>query len=81
MPCRNVTRYSYFGAFRSDVSNVGPNAAMLTADGKLTDIGSWYMGGPATNNVPTSSAAAPAVVMGYLWSLSVAAVVVGMCIG
>jgi hypothetical protein len=32
---------------------------MLTQDGKLTDIGSWYMGGPATNNVPKKSAAAP----------------------
>ncbi|KAF2994282.1 hypothetical protein E8E13_003249 [Curvularia kusanoi] len=48
----NVTHYSYFGAFRSDVSNVGPNAAMLNQDGKLTDIGSWYMGGVATNVVP-----------------------------
>lgn len=48
----NLTHYSYFGAFRSDVSNVGPNAAMLNQDGKLTDIGSWYMGGVATNNIP-----------------------------
>lgn len=48
----NLTHYSYFGAFRSDVSNVGPNAAMLSQDGKLTDIGSWYMGGVATNVVP-----------------------------
>ena len=51
----NVTHYSYFGAFRSDVSNVGANAAMLTQDGELTDIGSWYMGGASTNNVPKSS--------------------------
>ncbi|KAF1916319.1 glycosyl hydrolase catalytic core-domain-containing protein [Ampelomyces quisqualis] len=51
----NVTRYSYFGAFRSSVSNVGPSAAMLTQDGKLTDIGSWYMGGEATNNIPKGS--------------------------
>ena len=49
---RYVDRYSYFGSFRSDVSNVGPNAAMLTQDGKLTDIGSWYLGGSATGNVP-----------------------------
>lgn len=55
---RNVTRYAYFGAFRSDVSNVGPNAAMLTQDGKLTDIGSWYLGGEATNNIPKLSGAA-----------------------
>lgn len=25
---------------------------MLTQDGKLTDIGSWYMGGFSTNNIP-----------------------------
>jgi hypothetical protein len=39
----NITHYSYFGAFRSDVSNVGPNATMLTKNGKLTDIeaGTW----------------------------------------
>jgi hypothetical protein len=49
---RNVTHYSYFGAFRSSVSNVGPNAAMLDQNGKLTDIGSWYMGGVATHNIP-----------------------------
>ncbi|KAL9070929.1 MAG: hypothetical protein Q9161_004571 [Pseudevernia consocians] len=51
----NVTRYSYFGAFRSDVSNVGANSAMLTQDGKLTDIGSWYLGGGETGNVPTGN--------------------------
>ncbi|CAG8979248.1 hypothetical protein HYALB_00013316 [Hymenoscyphus albidus] len=40
----NVGRYSYFGSFRSDVSNVGPNAAMLNNAGELTDIGAWYLG-------------------------------------
>jgi hypothetical protein len=30
---------------------------MLTQDGKLTDIGSWYMGGAETNNVPKASGA------------------------
>lgn len=30
---------------------------MLTQDGELTDIGSWYMGGVATNNIPKSSGA------------------------
>ena len=39
----NVDRYSYFGAFRSDVSNVGPNAPFLNGDGQLTDIGMWYL--------------------------------------
>ncbi|KAG9190222.1 hypothetical protein G6011_08310 [Alternaria panax] len=60
----NITHYSYFGAFRSDVSNVGANAAMLTQNGELTDIGSWYMGGVATNNVPEASAASSVAVPG-----------------
>ncbi|ORY16033.1 glycosyl hydrolase catalytic core-domain-containing protein [Clohesyomyces aquaticus] len=54
----NITHYSYFGAFRSSVSNIGPNSAMLTQSGKLTDIGSWYLGGVATNNIPNKSSAA-----------------------
>ncbi|KAG0136427.1 glycosyl hydrolase catalytic core-domain-containing protein [Tuber indicum] len=51
-----VTHYSWFGSFRSDVSNVGPNGAMLNSAGKLTDIGAWYLGRqgegikPDTNN-------------------------------
>ncbi|KAL5392712.1 hypothetical protein DPSP01_000414 [Paraphaeosphaeria sporulosa] len=51
----NITRYSYFGAFRSDISNVGPNSAMLTEKGELTDIGSCYLGGSRTNKIPHSS--------------------------
>lgn len=66
-----ITHYSYFGSFRSDASNVGPNAAMLTQDGKLTDIGSWYLGGSATGNVPKGAAGRSAVFAG--WSLLVAA--------
>ncbi|EEA21169.1 hypothetical protein TMatcc_001170 [Talaromyces marneffei ATCC 18224] len=50
-----VERYSYFGSFRSSISNVGPNATMLTQNGQLTDIGSWYLGGAATGNAPNSS--------------------------
>ena len=72
---RNVTRYSYFGAFRSDVSNVGPNVAMLTEKGQLTDIGSWYLGGVATNNIPHKGAAAHLSAMSYVWSLLVVAIV------
>ncbi|KAL1310824.1 hypothetical protein AAFC00_001061 [Neodothiora populina] len=60
-----LTRYSYFGAFRSDVSNVGPNAAFLTQKGELTDIGSWYLGGEATGNVPKGSASAVAKFAGW----------------
>jgi hypothetical protein len=72
----NIERYAYFGAFRSDVSNVGPDAAMLTQDGKLTDIGSWYLGGAATDNVPSgagrvvrSGALCVGVLLVVLWVL------------
>jgi hypothetical protein len=44
---------------------------MLTQDGELTDIGSWYMGGVATNNVPESSAAAGVVPKRLISSLLV----------
>ncbi|KAL2145436.1 hypothetical protein VTI28DRAFT_7217 [Corynascus sepedonium] len=50
-----VERYSYFGAFRSDVSNIGPNGAMLSANGSLTDIGAWYLGREPTGILPTTS--------------------------
>ncbi|KAI0157318.1 glycoside hydrolase family 128 protein [Xylariaceae sp. FL1272] len=49
-----VERYSWFGAFRSSVSNVGVNATFLNNAGQLTDIGSWYLGGEATGIPPTS---------------------------
>lgn len=60
-----ITHYSYFGSFRSSVSNVGPNAAMLTQNGKLTDIGSWYLGGSATGNTPKGAAGRSVVFAGY----------------
>jgi Glycosyl hydrolase catalytic core len=43
-----VERYSWFGAFRSELSNVGPNMAMLDKVGDLTAIGSWYLNQPLT---------------------------------
>ena len=52
-----VERYSYFGSCRSKVCNIGPNGAMLSNDGRLTDIGSWYLGFSATGVLPTSLAA------------------------
>ena len=72
-----ITHYSYFGSFRSSVSNVGPNAAMLTQKGELTDIGAWYLGRSATGNVPKGGAAQVAKFAGWvgivatatLWSL------------
>ncbi|KAF3068516.1 glycoside hydrolase family 128 protein [Trichoderma camerunense] len=51
----NLERYSYFGAFRSNVSNVGPNATFLNNAGRLTDIGSLYLGGGLTGVLPTSN--------------------------
>lgn len=50
-----VERYSLFGAFRSSASNVGPNAAMLSAGGKLTDIGAWYLGLSAEGVSPSDT--------------------------
>ncbi|KAK6506565.1 hypothetical protein TWF506_011470 [Arthrobotrys conoides] len=37
-----IERYSYFGASRELVSNVGPNAALLDNNGNLKDIGKAY---------------------------------------
>jgi hypothetical protein len=51
-----VTRYSYFGSFRSTTSNVGDNVAMLDGNGRLTDIGAWYLGRDATGVIPNSKA-------------------------
>lgn len=50
-----VTHYAWFGAFRSDVSNIGPNNAFLTQKGELTDMGANYLGQEATGNVPSSA--------------------------
>lgn len=52
-----VDRYSYFGSYRSSESNVGPNVAMLGANGQTTDIGNWYLGIDKEGVVPTASAA------------------------
>ncbi|KAH7362395.1 glycosyl hydrolase catalytic core-domain-containing protein [Plectosphaerella cucumerina] len=64
--------YSYFGAFRSAKSNVGPNAVFLNNAGQLTDMGSWYLGFGATGVNPQSGAP----VVGKM--PSVAAAVVGV---
>ena len=57
------------------MSNVGSNAAMLTQEGKLTDIGSWYLGGVATHNKPKGGAERMRGFAG--WSLVV--LVIGIC--
>lgn len=56
---RNVSFYSYFGAFQSFTSNVGINVAMLDSWGNLTDIGSWYLGGNATGVIPSNVTVTP----------------------
>jgi hypothetical protein len=74
-----VERYSYFGSFRSTVSNVGPNVSMLDGSGRLTDIGSWYLGGAATNVVPnTTSGAVKLLVPRAMWT-AVVVVTVSFC--
>ncbi|KAI9672394.1 MAG: hypothetical protein M1817_003416 [Caeruleum heppii] len=65
-----ITHYSYFGSFRSSVSNVGANAAMLTQDGKITDLGATYLNQPKQGNVPKARGAAGgrlSVEAGWLW--------------
>ncbi|KAK7215837.1 hypothetical protein V2G26_003840 [Clonostachys chloroleuca] len=50
-----IDRYSYFGSFRSQVSNVGPNATFLNNGGLLTNIGSLYLGFGETGLDPISA--------------------------
>jgi hypothetical protein len=51
---------------------------MLTQNGLLTDIGSWYLGGAATNNIPSSQGGA-ASVKANAW-FAVAVTMVGLLI-
>lgn len=50
-----IERYSFFGAFRSSVSNIGTNATMLSVGGRLTDIGKWYLGRVGNGVDPNST--------------------------
>ncbi|ROT36099.1 hypothetical protein SODALDRAFT_320546 [Sodiomyces alkalinus F11] len=65
--------YSYFGAFRSAESNVGPNAPFLNNAGDLTDVGAWYLG-LDTTGVDPQSAAVP-------WRAPLAMVVAATLVG
>lgn len=49
---------------------------MLTQDGKLTDIGSWYLGRDATGNVPKGAAGRKDGFGG--WGIVVVAVAAGI---
>jgi hypothetical protein len=46
---------------------------MLTSSGKLTDIGSWYLGGAATGNVPSGVGRVGVVWGGMLVSVALGA--------
>ena len=50
----SATRFSVRSSLQS--TNVGPNAAMLSAGGQLTDIGAWYLAENATGVAPDSAA-------------------------
>ncbi|APA13134.1 hypothetical protein sscle_10g079040 [Sclerotinia sclerotiorum 1980 UF-70] len=73
-----IDRYSYFGSFRSSVSNVGYNATMLDQRGRLTDIGSWYLGGKSTGNVPEKSGVGRLCGIGRGLGWALGTVIVGM---
>nr|OQO32123.1 hypothetical protein B0A51_00966 [Rachicladosporium sp. CCFEE 5018] len=64
-----VTHYSWFGAFRADVSNVGPNSALLTSKGQLTNMGASYVGLTEAEAAKASSASSTATIAG--WSMFV----------
>lgn len=54
-----LERYSLFGAFRADVSNIGSNATMLSNGGQLTDIGLWYLGRNGSGVAPDDEGESP----------------------
>lgn len=73
-----VERYALFGAFRSDVSNIGVNATMLSDEGKLTDIGLWYLnrGGVGASPTTRSRSQSPSMIPGGVLQLAVSFIAV-----
>jgi hypothetical protein len=71
-----IARYSYFGAFRSQVSNVGPDVVFLNRDGELTNIGAWYLGLDVAGVDPQSGSGDSAAPSSRLPSLGLAVAVV-----
>ncbi len=51
---------------------------MLTQNGQLTDIGSWYLGGAATNNIPLGSGFEVRAVPGI--GAVLVALIAGLCV-
>ncbi|KAL7272137.1 hypothetical protein RUND412_005066 [Rhizina undulata] len=60
-----VERYSWFGAFRDDVSNVGPNEAFLDSQGKMKTLGEQYLKG----GVEGESSGADALTVIGIWRI------------
>lgn len=63
-----VDRYAYFGAFRSQDSNVGSEGVMLDKGGSLTDVGKWYLGINGTGRDPASGVGRLRLEGGRWWS-------------
>jgi hypothetical protein len=63
-----VDRYAYFGAFRSQDSNIGGEGVMLDKGGALTDVGEWYLGLNGTGRDPDSGVARLGFGGGRWWS-------------
>jgi len=65
-----VDRYAWFGMFRAENANpnIGPNISFLDDAGELTDLGSWYLGGNATGNLPSAgTASTPYLHTSMMW--------------
>jgi hypothetical protein len=54
-----VERYSYFGAFRSNKSDVGSKGTFLNANGDLTGFGSLYLGDQVEKEINQTSPQTP----------------------
>ncbi|KAG6353295.1 hypothetical protein INS49_007536 [Diaporthe citri] len=74
-----IERHSFFGAFRSSVSNVGTNATMLSVGGRLTDIGRWYLG-RVGNGVDPNSTDSGSQAPGRRWAVPSSLVLVFLAI-
>jgi hypothetical protein len=68
----DVERYAYWPAFRSSQTPPGwnPDMAMLTADGKVSKVGGWYMGVSAAPGLRAPHAAWFVAVAACVWALA-----------
>jgi hypothetical protein len=68
----DIERYAYWPAFRSSQTPRGwnPDMAMLTADGKVSKVGAWYMGVSAAPSLRVPHAAWLVVVAACVWAFA-----------